>query len=756
MDAELLAGNIVAHWVQAGALATSALIAIKLLHLNEPPARLAALHVTLVAIVLLPLVQPWRSDEPALQVSPTATAVEVSTVVSGAVAAGELGMRSWLSPARVAVAIVVAGIVMRLSWLFYGIVALARFSRRASDISTPAAAGELEGDLQVSPRYIQQTGARGPWTFGFLRPTVALPAGFHALIPAFQRAVICHELIHVKRRDIAVAYVEELAMAALWFHPWIWLLRARIRVAREQVVDRLVVAMLDNRDEYVRCLVDISGHDLAPHFSQAGAGMLRPRELRARVDAIFQEARMSRRHLVFATIALMMAVGAATSIAAAALPMRSPAERRPSVPEARAVAQAPGATASSKLDPATNRPLAIQFKDARLGAVLDFLGFATSVVFTGYDASFDEGQSVTIEAEAPLEELLDRLLTPTGLTYSVTGPRTIAIARNPPAQVRQAMATRESERRQINTVYPEYPQDALERGIHGTVVVDITVNAAGDVTTAAVASGPQELRASAFKAALGLKYTKNPSTTAMKITFEYTLTGTSWGVRMIGDGMSSVGQRFTVTRSGDYMVKVPSQGPDAPGAVRVGGNVQPPKKLKDVPPVYPQGAQEARVQGVVIIETRIDESGGVSETRVLRSIPLLDEAATAAVKQWQYEPTLMNGVAVPVIMTVTVNFTLTPMVQLRISMPDGTSVDLRVRPNGGMGRIEHPAMSRYGFGPFLDDDPSVEMVKVTLYELGESGLPPRTLANVELKPGGEIVYSGTSPSLGIQLIGVTR
>ncbi len=83
-------------------------------------------------------------------------------------------------------------------------------------------------------------------------------------------------------------------------------------------------------------------------------------------------------------------------------------------------------------------------------------------------------------------------------------------------------------------MYPEYPQDALERGIKGDVIVDITVNAAGDVTTAAVASGPQELRASAFKAALGLKYTKGSSTTAMKIAFEYLLTGTSWGVNIAG------------------------------------------------------------------------------------------------------------------------------------------------------------------------------------------------------------------------------
>ena len=60
----------------------------------------------------------------------------------------------------------------------------------------------------------------------------------------------------------------------------------------------------------------------------------------------------------------------------------------------------------------------------------------------------------------------------------------------------------------------------------------------------------------------------------------------------------------------------------------------------------------------MIIEATIDQGGKVTETRVLRSIPLLDQAALDAVRQWEYEPTLLNGVAVPVIMTVTVNFTL--------------------------------------------------------------------------------------------------
>jgi protein TonB len=102
--------------------------------------------------------------------------------------------------------------------------------------------------------------------------------------------------------------------------------------------------------------------------------------------------------------------------------------------------------------------------------------------------------------------------------------------------------------------------------------------------------------------------------------------------------------------------------PDAPPppqqAVRVGGQIKEPKKLKDVKPVYPDIARQARVQGIVILECTISPQGKVTDVKVLRSIPLLDEAAKEAVRQWVYTPTLLNGVPVPVIMTVTVNFRL--------------------------------------------------------------------------------------------------
>ena len=64
------------------------------------------------------------------------------------------------------------------------------------------------------------------------------------------------------------------------------------------------------------------------------------------------------------------------------------------------------------------------------------------------------------------------------------------------------------------------------------------------------------------------------------------------------------------------------------------------------------------MEGVVILEAAIGANGKVQEARVLRSIPLLDQAAIDAVRQWEFTPTLLNGVAVPVVMTVSVGFTL--------------------------------------------------------------------------------------------------
>ena len=104
--------------------------------------------------------------------------------------------------------------------------------------------------------------------------------------------------------------------------------------------------------------------------------------------------------------------------------------------------------------------------------------------------------------------------------------------------------------------------------------------------------------------------------------------------------------------------QVPGAPGVASGRVRVGGGIQEPKLIRKVPPVYPPDALAARIEGIVIIEAVIDVNGAVKELKVLRSQPLLETAAVDAVRQWLFTPTLLNGVPVEVIMTLTVNFTL--------------------------------------------------------------------------------------------------
>lgn len=91
-------------------------------------------------------------------------------------------------------------------------------------------------------------------------------------------------------------------------------------------------------------------------------------------------------------------------------------------------------------------------------------------------------------------------------------------------------------------------------------------------------------------------------------------------------------------------------------AVRPGGTIGNPIKIKDVSPVYPAVAKSARVGGRVLVEAIVGPDGRVADARVLKSVPLLDQAALDAVKQWEYAPTRVKGVAVPVIINVAVNF----------------------------------------------------------------------------------------------------
>jgi protein TonB len=98
--------------------------------------------------------------------------------------------------------------------------------------------------------------------------------------------------------------------------------------------------------------------------------------------------------------------------------------------------------------------------------------------------------------------------------------------------------------------------------------------------------------------------------------------------------------------------------PVEPIRVTRGGVIREPKKIVDVAPIYPPLARSGGVEGIVILEAVISVRGDVERLRVLRSVALLDQAATDAVQRWHYTPTLLNGVPVPVLITITVRFAL--------------------------------------------------------------------------------------------------
>jgi protein TonB len=221
-------------------------------------------------------------------------------------------------------------------------------------------------------------------------------------------------------------------------------------------------------------------------------------------------------------------------------------------------------------------------------------------------------------------------------------------------------------------VRPVYPEIARTARVQGVVICEALIGADGKVTDAHILRSIPLLDEAALDAVRQWEFTVtqlngNPVPVIMTTTVNFTLDGGTPGLGMpVRDGgmqqAAAIAEQYAAAReaaaAGGLPVKYGQATDWPPEAIRVGGGIKPPTKILDARPVYPEVAQKARVQGVVICEVLVRPDGSVADARVLRSIPLLDQAAFNAVLQWVFTPTLLNGNAVPVIMTVTVNFTL--------------------------------------------------------------------------------------------------
>ena len=602
--------NLIAYVLQSSAVIAAALGALWLLRIDAANVRYLALRVTLAAALLLPLMQPRIAiSEPVIRPASARQPPAVERVGSQDVRRFSVGPTPLVRvPSSAIVGAVLAfGALARLLWLGLGLWRL-QWLRRLGETAVGEEYTDLANTIGAGAEMRYVAGLGQPLTFGFHRPLILLPESLRGLPENIRRAVVAHELWHVRRRDWIFMIAEEAVRAAFWFHPAMWALLSRIQVAREETVDELAVLATGSRRAYLDALLAFA--DARPLF--ATTAFARRRHLIHRILMISKESVMSSKRLVFCCGAFALAVaGTAWSVVAAfPLTTQQPPPRDPGLRSGQAHETAFVAASEADMQEAIRR-------DPKNPARYRML--ANYYIKAG---DFDRAIS-TLESMA--------LADPTNAQH----PHMIAV-------FYWEKASRDS------TLSPDQKVTYLNAGI-----------AASD---RALAIAPDYAEAMTYKNILLrtlATYTTDASDRRRMMDEADTLRARA--IELMKQRGTPAGAAVT------EMHAMPPPPPPAPppfgpvdGAMplRVGGNIAAPAKIKDVRPEYPAVARAAGVAGVVILEAIIDTNGQIRDARVLRSIPLLDEAALDAVKQWQFAPTLLNNAPVPVIMTLSVHFSL--------------------------------------------------------------------------------------------------
>ena len=215
-------------------------------------------------------------------------------------------------------------------WLAFGAMSVARIIRRSRPLESQdwmnplwEVADRLE--LDRAPRLVRSDDAKMPFACGLLRPTIVLPAESDSWTLDRRRAVLLHELAHVRRRDLVGHTVGRFACALYWFHPLVWTAAKRLRSESERACDDLALNCGARASDYAEHLLDIvTGvrHHATPAVALA---MARRKEFEGRMLAILdpelRRGAPSRRQtvgLVGGLAVLSLVVGAAVPVARAA------------------------------------------------------------------------------------------------------------------------------------------------------------------------------------------------------------------------------------------------------------------------------------------------------------------------------------------------------------------------------------------------------------------------------------------------------
>jgi beta-lactamase regulating signal transducer with metallopeptidase domain/HEAT repeat protein len=215
-------------------------------------------------------------------------------------------------------------------WLAWGAFMVHRIVRRSRPLDTPEwqnplyeVADRLE--LDEAPRLVRSEDAKMPFACGLLRPTIVLPAECDGWTLDRRRAVLLHELAHVRRRDLVGHTVGRFACALYWFHPLVWTAAKRLRSESERACDDLALNCGARASDYAEHLLDIvTGvrHHATPAVALA---MARRKEFEGRMLAILdpelRRSAPSRKQtvgLVGALAVMSLVVGAAAPVPAGA------------------------------------------------------------------------------------------------------------------------------------------------------------------------------------------------------------------------------------------------------------------------------------------------------------------------------------------------------------------------------------------------------------------------------------------------------
>lgn len=300
--------SLAAYALQLAALVTVAFAAMWMLRIRMPRHSLRLWQAVLAMALLVPLAQIGNVEPSALQVF-------AGSISSAALANAEGSIvPAGLDLGRIALMIVAAGIIARLLWLGLGLIKLrAIVARATADASLAPIANDLMTSLGVAAEVRMSDDLEGPATVGVRRPLVLIPRAVVTMSAAVQRAILCHELLHVKRRDWLQTLGEELWRSLLWFHPHAHVIASRLSLAREMVVDEMTILITKDRRAYAEALLAFSNPQ--PHVIGVTPFIGR-RTLSQRISLIAEEGSMSRSRRALSKAALALAACLAISAAA--------------------------------------------------------------------------------------------------------------------------------------------------------------------------------------------------------------------------------------------------------------------------------------------------------------------------------------------------------------------------------------------------------------------------------------------------------